>query len=295
MKHKKSLVFSISLVIVTLITLVAVMLAINNLEAKNTVWKGIGGRAYGIIQAYGEEDILTFYLEQSAKYSAYDAVEVLAYEGGINASCSNFKDQQEYGYTFWNNRTQWSLCPPNIYAVFIDYFDIDKTYLESYRQSVSILPDDNYKYLVQDGSITGIAVKPVMLRVYTQKQREEVPVKWDIFRLWSYINVQDPSVVGTYVVKPDFSIDFDYNFSVYGRIAQALNESIYECDSLAVDDVAACVKGKIETISPHLSARVRQRKADIFLIDITQQNIVFPDFTKNPGKNPVIRIGLYVP
>ena len=296
MKSKKSFLFSISLVIVTLITLIAVMLAINGLEAKNTAWKGIGGRAYGIIQAYGEEDILTFYLEQSAKYAAYNTVEVIAYEGGIHTSCGNLQDKQQYQeYTFWNNRTQWTLCPPNIYEEFIDYFDFDKTYIKAYSKNVGHLPENNYKYLVQDGRITGIAVKPAMINIYTQKQEIEIPAKWDVFRLWSYIITRDPFAVGTYAVKPSFSIDFDYNFSIYDKIADALKKVISECDSLSVNDVPKCIKDTVESADSKLAVKVTQKQDDIFLLDITQTNIVFPEFTKMSGTNPVIRIGIYVP
>ena len=295
MKSKKSLFFSISLVVVTLITLIAVMIAINKLEADNTAWKGIGGRAYGIIQAYGQEDMLYFYLEQSAKYSAYDAIDVLAYEGGIKTSCGSISDKQKYGYTFWNNQTQWSICPPNVYAEFIDYVDIEETYVSDYRANVGNLPKNNYKYLVQDSRITGISIKPAMITIYTQRQKEEIPVKWDIFRLWSYINVQEPDAVGIYAIKPSFSVDLDYNFSVYDKIASALASVISDCDSLIVDDVSSCIKSTVEAAGLHLDVLVAQEKNDVFLLDINQTNVVLPEFTNRPGANPVIRIGVYVP
>lgn len=80
MKSKKSMIFNISLVVITIVVLVTAFIAINN-KIEKIKQDPIGTKQYKLITTYQELEKAQFYLEQSMKYATPRIIERIKDQG----------------------------------------------------------------------------------------------------------------------------------------------------------------------------------------------------------------------
>jgi len=99
-KNKKSQLFMIVLVLITLIaftSLYAIMLT-----KKNDFKREIGERQFSIFKANVDSQKVLFYIDQSAEFASKDATVELAMKGGFGRSdCGDY-----FGFNLWNENVK---------------------------------------------------------------------------------------------------------------------------------------------------------------------------------------------
>ena len=137
MKSKKAFVFTLFVVISTLVIL---MIGAASLFEKQSKFEGkIGKEDAAIITAYTQTEKALFYLDQAAKIAAYEALEKLASK---NTDCGSYN-----GIPVWANENK--RCYPNIIEDYKQLFNsLIKEKIGHYQtiltpyQKLPLLPDD---------------------------------------------------------------------------------------------------------------------------------------------------------
>ncbi len=228
----------------------------------------IGDMQIGLMLTQHSADNMLFYLDQSAKYSAYASAYSLAYKGGF-VSTADACGGDVQGYAVWNTcKDPGNICFPGI---FDNFNKITNTELNNYFADYAAIPNaqpfikDNYIFTAHDNKLTGTAIKNIEMNVAPYKPKGAI------------------YSAGRYSFKPSFSVDFSYDFSKYFELKD-LAADIAKCvSSLPVPgQKEQCVLGKMPTA--HFSGNYA-------LFDVEQPNYVAP-YSKQP---PKIRFGLCLP
>lgn len=126
---KKGFFFSVGLVVVSVIVMTSALIALH--KAKQPLQEPIGRKQFDIISMYQRGEEAKFFIEQSAKYSASDAVIFLAGNGGLSAGSSC---QAYLGYRLWNQA-----CPVNVREEFVRQLNLEfPKYLARYDISLPL-------------------------------------------------------------------------------------------------------------------------------------------------------------
>ena len=113
----------------------------------------IGGIQSEMIGLYQEAEIMSFYIDQSAKQSAYYAVYALGEGGGFfGEGCGRSKE----GYAVWVNKEQAKCYPLELKRDFMSYFKNSLENLFDLYRERKILAD-SYNLIFMDGFIKGVA------------------------------------------------------------------------------------------------------------------------------------------
>jgi len=119
----------------------------------------IGEKQFQLINTYQDGENVLFYIDQSAKYSAYQSIYDLAQNGGYNEEkiCGDY-----LGYSLWMTKDKTiGECKPDIKDNFKSSFNENlNQFFENYNKiSNIIIPKNNYKNLIlkEKLNIIGIA------------------------------------------------------------------------------------------------------------------------------------------
>jgi len=226
--HKKSLLFNISLVIITIIVLTTALIALGQLSPFKD---GIGSRAFDIVNVYQEAENRLFYVDESAGLSAQQAAYDLAQNGGYSdkPECNEYRD-----YAIWSDATAKECYPDDYKEGFKKIFNNNiKDYLSllpfdkfiDFNEQFSVypysLPNINYEISFLDRRIIGIPNLPMQISFY-------------------YGAGDARPIIGNYKVVPSFNAEFDYDISMYEDLRQKSAELIKEC----TDKPISCVNNK---------------------------------------------------
>lgn len=269
-RNKKGIDFAIALVVVVLVCLGFLFWQLN--VKSKTIERDIGDAQIGLIIAQQDSDKTLFYLDQSAKYAAYDSV----FQLGMNSGLANVSEGcgQIYGlYALWNqcdNPEDLTPCFPNFYENFKillneklnDYLDDHPRYLDL---------RNNFKYSYVDGKLIGAGIKNIESTVYAYQPKTGA----------------DPNA-GKYSFKPSFSIDFNYDFNKYFRLKE-LSDKIIVCARTSNTTAARsqCVAGLSDA---HTTLLVPDGK--YVLVNAEQPEFIYPF---SPGSKTTIRFALCYP
>jgi len=163
-------------VIIAVITLTSAFLIIN---LKRPYDRTIGWRQAAIFKTYQEGEKVLFYIDQSAKYSSYQAIYELGQKGGHeNSDCGTY-----LGYAVWatydENKDLKECYPENVDENFKLNFNQNlNDYLNNYNNVESnrvVMPSNNY-YIDLSGklNIIGRAKEKLSLDIGGEKKEEEL-------------------------------------------------------------------------------------------------------------------------
>lgn len=228
LKSKKGLDYAILFMIVTLICLGFLIWQLN--QKDESFERSIGSAQIGLAHTQVKANNLLFYLDQSAKYSAYEAVDVLGQRGGFadaSVSCGSVVD----GAVSWNTCKEYSrICFPDVFTNFKFVFSdkLDDVYLEQYNSDSSGMKfiKDNYLFAIHDQKITGTAVQNIE------------------FNIQPFHPAGEEYSAGRFAFKPSFSIDFPFDFNHYFELNKLANVVVSDCSNKfkSFVDVKACVE-----------------------------------------------------
>jgi soluble lytic murein transglycosylase-like protein len=161
---KKAFLFSISLVLVTVIVLVSALIVLN--KVREPLKEKIGERQFQLISLYQKGESIKFFIEQAAKIAARETAIILAKSGGFatDGKCSDY-----ISYNLWNQG-----CFPDYETEFRNLFNVQfGKHLLAYGE----LPVDYFSSVTSEEPLTVVsnANSPIVLDI--QRQLVAPPTK----------------------------------------------------------------------------------------------------------------------
>lgn len=135
----------------------------------------IGERQSKLINTYQQAEKALLYIDQSAKYSAYQSIYDLAQNGGFSKEkkCGDYLN-----YSFWRTDSkEIDECTPDFKENFkLTFNDNLNQHFEKYNKNSNIIiPKDNYNNLVVKGKLTILGIADSDLTLPIGLKREAVP------------------------------------------------------------------------------------------------------------------------
>lgn len=261
-RGKKGIDYAAMMVLVVFICVVYLFL---QLQTKITPFQSrIGESQVALLNTYQDREKILLYVDQTAQYATHKAVYELAAKGGFETSpCGTVQ-----GYALWNNPdAPDTFCFPNVHKNYKNRL----TNIMNFFAKKYPLPQNNYKYFVENKTVHGIAIEPVELLV------QPPPEKRPFYFLWLQLatDVWKKTAIGRYAFKPSFSVDIPHDLDVY-QSAQKMAEQLVRCKGNTT-----CMQGVGATMKPLGN--------DVFSIELPQ---VKSPFEADP---PVIQFALKLP
>lgn len=266
-KSKKGFDWSILLALLVVLTCLGFLFVQLNKKI-GSFDHDVGDMQIGLMLTQHSADSMLFYLDQSAKYSAYASAYSLAYNGGFKSTADACGGDVQ-GYAVWNTcKDPGNICFPGI---FDNFNKLMNTELNNYFADYAALPNaqpfikDNYIFTAHDNKLTGTAIKNIEMNVAPYKPKGAA------------------YSAGRYSFKPSFSVDFNYDFNKYFEIKD-LAADIAKCSNKFPLPGAreACVLAK---------APIAIFAGDYVLLSAEQSGYTSP-YVK---QSPEIRLGLCIP
>ncbi|NQV09288.1 hypothetical protein HQ529_05550 [Candidatus Woesearchaeota archaeon] len=211
--NKKAHIFSIGLVLISIVILISGLIVVSEKKAKFRDEKGndlvIGERQFKLFNIYNQGEKVLLYVDLASKFAAKQSV----YDLGKNSGFFYEQGCGEYmGVKVWKNSTDE--CFPDVYNSFIGFFEYNLD--EQLRITPYNISLNNYDFVVGKTKITGIATRNIFLN------------KSNI----------------TYSIKPSFTTEMDYDLSIYDKLKTQSTELIWSC--FDVDGFMGCINTKIQ-------------------------------------------------
>ena len=218
--NKKSMLFNISLVLISIIVLITALMA---LIALKPFKEGIGTRAFDVIKVYQETENRLFYVDRAAKLSAQQSAYDLAFNGGFetDSDCGKYKDYNV-----------WSTTDPSIYCYPDNYKEVFEKHLnQGLRNYLSLLPSNKFIEFTEGFSIYPYNLSPDIYYETAFVNKSIIGIHNKDMQTNFYYGKKDLSkpVAGKYTIKPSFNIDFGYDINEYEIVKGQAVELIREC------------------------------------------------------------------
>ena len=174
----------------------------------------IGEAQTSIIETAQDAEKALFYVDESAKYAQYLALEILWSKGGFKdvASCGEYNN-----FVIWKDHTKEEECfPDGLSTSFIEFFkqELDG-FLVKYTETA--IPLNNYDVYLEENKIIGIA-----------KERLELDIKPRL-----KLGTEQPKSIGSYIITPNFkteiSYDLDKRYEEYKKQAESAAAKVIVC------------------------------------------------------------------
>ena len=170
----------------------------------------IGEKQFELINTYQEGEKAMFYIDQSAKYSSYQAI----YDLGKSGGC--ISGEIHDGYRVWTiNSPRQGICFPSTQDSKNGFFDFFSNNLNGYLSEYSPLglPLNNYELSFDGTTLIGTAKEPLNVPIIKDKSNGNL---------------------GTYSIKAPFKVDIgNYDFIDYEALRLKSQEYIGACDNRA--------------------------------------------------------------
>lgn len=281
---KKAQVFDASMVFVVIAAMGGILFVSGEIEERTTLWEVIGQRGFELQQAYSQADLFVTTIASSARWSATKTIQELGKNGGhVKSPCGTLQ-----GYSLWNKPEDSKACFPNAYE---NFYSLLKRELGEYNRLYPGFGGVTYEFLLENGSLLGVAANPLLVRIMTPKER------FVEYRLWGAsvgaspnVLEYDPRVAGVYVFRPSFETSIPYDLGVYEWLVRAAEEIIQECTP---PDQVLCVRTKLENAE-------KLSEEDWAVNFRIKNNIVFADIIQTSresvyfGGAPSIRFAFYL-
>lgn len=267
-QNKKAIIFSISLVLITLGALVGLLLIVTNIEKQIDPIRTIGERAIELAAADSEAQKLQFYIEESAKIAAEKAVKQFEQSAGLLNSLECGLVNQDQAYIYWNSAQN-----PNKKCFETDFLQNYAVYFNSQLNSYLNLqagdknkaPENNYDLFVQDEKeLSGIALKPIKFTIFSPSESIQINDKI----LWHYEDIAT-TATAKYAFKPSFTIPFKYGFSELKQIKE-LARTVINCkENTEQKEKEACIKNIVSKIT--IKIKFEQLDENTFIFETLEQ------------------------
>jgi len=240
-RNKKSQVFSIMLVMITLALLLYAFVSFRTMQTKFD--KSLGERQLEILETYQKGQNALFYLDSAADISAKEALYHVAENGGYNEFD---KDMQIDGYVFWrkgkkDNFPEKKEVRKNIMGSTLDNFD---NYLNFKRLTL------DYNVFISGNNISFYGSIPIYLNVLSGGRRYSWKERYALSAWWNVVAKGAPegktqSYVGVYAVKHShktkLKMDLDF-FEYVSNKSKKIADELEKCQ----DKFKNCVNKNID-------------------------------------------------
>lgn len=237
--NRKALIFSISLVLITLGTLVTLVIIINNLEKQISPTKTIGERAIDVLNLRTNEEQTLFFISEAAKIAAEQATqEFLENAGLVNIDCGKTGD-----VILWNTADK-NCFETNFYENYETIFNKKiNPYLETLSKATKqTIHKNNYALSIKDGkTLSGIAVQPIENNIIT-----------------------DTTITGLHAFKPVFTIPFEQDFTFLPKLRMFARQIIKCADSKDQQNKEECIQGIVSQTGIPLTMRKTDENTFVF-------------------------------
>ena|GEM_PF-5264381 len=249
LRNKKGFNWAFLMLGVVLICLVYLFFQLNSKLASLSI---IGPNQMQVISAKKQSSDALFYIDQTSRLSACNAIYDLGEKGGFASqiACNKppFIGVIDAPHTYWNAKDEKCYENINFYNEFEKLF---KQHFINYLRIYNAFPAANmdidpfnYEFMITDDLIVGSAIKNV-----------EIP--------FASLNI---AALSKYSFKPSFAIDFKTGVNDYFKTGEAVDK-LLDCDK----PMAQCVK---DLNTPGLSWHFTQSSMPgIYLFEVTQNSI----------------------
>ena len=166
LKNKKGSFFTLIIVVLLVVILTTAFFALRKKQDPSD--KFIGERQYVLINTYQEGEKALFYIDQSAKYSSYQAIFELGQKGGHeNFDCGTY-----HGYAVWatydGNKDIKECYPKNVEENFKSILNkrLDEYIKNHNQESFITIPLENYEIEIKGNlQIIGNAARKIEIPI----------------------------------------------------------------------------------------------------------------------------------
>lgn len=279
LRNKKGLDYAAWLVLVTFITIVYLYIQLaSKIEGFDV---RIGESQIAVLNAYQDGENALLYVDQAAKYSAYQAASTLAQHGGVlKDACGTLteNDKTIAAWTAGGKNIDDCLARVQPYDAFAALMNerLD-SYIANYKHPQVTLPANNYEVLVQDKTITGTAIQPAIAYLKPPTEVKDYYVGF----LKVAEAVLKKAAIGEYAFKPSFTIAAELKLDTYDTLKTRV-KNFYTCTN----------DRSIESCAIELNAATTRSASSSDYLILTM---------KNPATNPYgvaladITFALYAP
>jgi len=265
-KSKKSMLFQPLLVLFTIVVLTFAFFRLethyNELAGMN---KYIGSRQVEIVRTYQKTENTLFYIDQSAKLSADQAIYELAQNGGFHTTQDY---EKAFGYFLWfaKDKEYYPNYKLNFDILLNENLD---NYFNLYKDTK--LPKNNYESTFYNNQLIGNALENI-----------NIPIRDKKYAL--------NKVVGNYSVKPSFNINFNHDITQYKEIITNVKKLNNSCNNPTNPNKLDCINSFLANNNFNW---ITQQNGNVFLFDIptNKKAIVYDGSTLKRG-DVVIKFGV---
>ena len=279
LRNKKGLDYAAWLVLVVFITIVYLYIQLATKVEGFQV--SIGESQVAVLNAYQDGENALLYVDQAAKYSAYQAAGTLAQRGAVLKDACGTLTEDSKTITAWTaggkniddclSRVQ----PYDTFAALMN--ERLDSYIASYKNPQVTLPANNYDILVQDKTVTGTAIEPAIAFLKPPTEVKDYYVGF----LKVAEAVLKKTAIGEYAFKPSFTVPAELKLDTYDTLKTRV-KNFYTCTNDRSIESCAVEFGTATTRSTN--------SPDYLIVTV-----------KNPATNPYgaaladITLALYAP
>jgi len=163
----------------------------------------IGDSSIVLLKISKDAEKALLYIDQSAKFSAYQAIYDLSEKGGC------LETENYLGYSIWD----FNKCNPDIEFAKKNFNNLFLQKLNNFLSKYEAIkiPIDNYNLDFENGNLLGIAKNPLKIPI-GKKDNEK------------------PESIGEYSIKPSFKVNLDYDFSEYKNLKNNIENLMKKCN-----------------------------------------------------------------
>jgi len=257
--NNKGLVFSISLVLVTLGALVAVIFLSDQIERDISGLELLGERAAAVSRTTLEGEKILFFIDSAAQQSVFSTISTLTLQGGFSgASCA----VKQGNVWFWNKKDNPSaMCTPDISSNFNKEFG--KELDDRLKVFKGRMIENNYDFHISGSTLNGYSSIPLEFVIF--EKAAPVNVRTSLWYLgiasilssalnpgmiltipaafmahWTFTRPLGTFASGAYTIQPDFSVNFPYDIALYQKLS-AFATSALNCRSNETAITLSCL------------------------------------------------------
>jgi len=222
-KNKKSQEFITHITIILLLWVAVGYLMVVVFTETKPFETEFGDIQIKILNVYSEGEKTLFYIDQSAKYSAQQAIYDLSQNGGFLEAnkCGDY-----LGYNYWKTETQqFEECKPSTEENFKLTFN---TNLNKHFDQINSI----YKIMIPKNNYLDIKVKDNLNIIGIADKNLIIPI--------------GEKPIGIYSISPSFNVNTDYDLDEYNSLSENLEIFYEECRD--DDNKNECIKEKINTL-----------------------------------------------
>lgn len=274
LRNKKALDYSAFMVIVVLI--VVTYLAVQLYVKLDVFEMRMGDQELALMNSYAEEDKLLLFIDKSAEFSAYRAIENTAYYGGFISGKESagtigpIVDKGVYHtYPYW-------LRDKKKYYKAINFYDIFKYNLNDelnyyFKKYPAAIPSNNYDFTITSDKVLGIPTKPVLLPIFTETDKKELFYGSVINKVTSDLKLDYSLELGVYAVRPAFSVNVKTHLDGFAEIPDKVDIFL---NCIVSDTVDACAKQASTADTEWFVTQVTN--SNIYIFDVLLKNLINP-------------------